>query len=272
MDPNTPQLITVATVLFTISTAVSAWAWSRTNALSLPIPLSLSIIATFMPLISATIIPLTLALNRRLKHRLPTIPNLVTYLLSLFAAIILTLALSYSHPSPVQTCQLETRWSQLFRTKNADAVRNIQSTLHCCGFNSMHDRAYPFPSRDTDVRTCERTSGYSRRCVDSWRREESRVAGLVGFGGICLLSLVFLIHYITHRKQNWTSQYQADRRPLLEDVRNGSFHDSGRRAIAASNPAGEGRPQDAEEAVVDDSDGEEREGFGGPAVQISGLR
>ncbi|EXJ61104.1 hypothetical protein A1O7_05257, partial [Cladophialophora yegresii CBS 114405] len=100
----------------------------------------------------------------------------------------------YAVPSDLLSCGLERQWSHLFRAKNENAVRTIEQGLRCCGFNSLHDRAWPFPSHDVDVRACERTIGYTSRCVGPWRQQQQVIAGLVVvaslFNWLLLVSLV----------------------------------------------------------------------------------
>ncbi|EXJ65832.1 uncharacterized protein A1O5_11073, partial [Cladophialophora psammophila CBS 110553] len=90
----------------------------------------------------------------------------------------------YAVPSDILSCGLESQWTRLFRAKNEDAVRGIENAFRCCGFNSLHDRAWPFPSQDVDVRACERSLGYTRRCVDPWRNQEQVAAGLVALADL----------------------------------------------------------------------------------------
>jgi hypothetical protein len=90
--------------------------------------------------------------------------------------------MAFQHP--LLSCSLENQWSYLFRLKDAAAIRAIQDTLRCYGFNSMRDLAWPFPSKDVTAIECERTQDYRIRCLEGWRRQESTVAGLLGLANI----------------------------------------------------------------------------------------
>jgi hypothetical protein len=68
----------------------------------------------------------------------------------------------------VTACQLESHWTKLFRTKDEATIKSIQNVLHCCGFKSTPDRAWPFPSRTEDAHACERTLGFSVPCAPAW--------------------------------------------------------------------------------------------------------
>ncbi|EXJ77236.1 hypothetical protein A1O3_10394 [Capronia epimyces CBS 606.96] len=91
------------------------------------------------------------------------------------------------------SCALESQWTAMFRRKDERAIRAIQTALHCCGFNSPHDRAWPFPSRGVDAHACEVALGYDRRCVDPWRRHEVRVAVMVGVASLVNWLLAHLV-------------------------------------------------------------------------------
>lgn len=157
---------------------------ARSAYFSLPLPMSVPAISAFHPILSAVVIPLT---ARTLKNRYGNaalLSSIVSYLLTLIPVVLLTLALIYSYPSQLLSCSLERQWDHLFRTKNADAVRAIQDSLRCCGLNSRHDRAWPFPSNGVDARECERTQGWNVRCLDGWSEQETTMAGLVAVASV----------------------------------------------------------------------------------------
>jgi hypothetical protein len=151
-------------------------AWARTARWSLPISLVLPILSLFIALAG----PLTTLVLARVDSRIINLvkPH-VRYVLPFAPAIFLILAMVYGLPSTLLSCELESQWTSLFRQKNAQAIRIIENELHCCGFNSIHDRAWPFPSREVDVRACERDLGYVQPCIGPWRRQEQIAAGLV---------------------------------------------------------------------------------------------
>jgi hypothetical protein len=76
--------------------------------------------------------------------------------------------ITYAFPADVRYCRAELIWEQLFRSKNEATIRSLQNQMRCCGFNSMRDRAWPFPARNVDARTCERTLGFSTNCGLLW--------------------------------------------------------------------------------------------------------
>lgn len=105
----------------------------------------------------------------------------VRYLLPLLPFTMLIISTIYGVPSDLFFCGLESHWSHLFRAKDDQAIRTIENSLRCCGLNSLHDRAWPFPSQNhqVDVRACERTLGYTSRCADPWRRQQQIAAGMI---------------------------------------------------------------------------------------------
>jgi hypothetical protein len=167
--------------LFTLTPR--SYAWARSVYFSLPLPTSVPAINAFYPIISAVVIPLA---ARTLKNRYnnAVLFGTVSYILTLIPVVLLILALVYSVPSQLLSCSLESQWGHLFRTKNVGAVRAIQDSLHCCGLNSMHDRAWPFPSKGVKATECERTQGWKVRCLDGWTEQETRMAGLVAVASV----------------------------------------------------------------------------------------
>lgn len=86
------------------------------------------------------------------------------YLLLIIPVILATLSAPDVASMNLQNWRVEQQWDHFFRSKNENAIKSIQDQLHCCGLHSMRDRAWPFPSRDTDAGTCEKTSGFETRC------------------------------------------------------------------------------------------------------------
>jgi hypothetical protein len=172
-----------------------SYAWARSAYFSLPLPMSVPAISAFHPIVSAVVIPLV-ARTPRNRYRNAVLSGTVSYILTLIPVVLLTLALIYSVPSQLLSCSLQSQWDHLFRTKNADAVRTIQGSLHCCGLNSMHDRAWPFPSHGVDARECERTQGWNVRCLDGWTEQETWMAGLVA--GASVVNWSFVVGDLRH--------------------------------------------------------------------------
>ncbi|KAG5980797.1 hypothetical protein E4U54_006730, partial [Claviceps lovelessii] len=88
---------------------------------------------------------------------------------ALFVTVLATLLFSHVVPSAVRTCLLSTIWQRLFRTHDADAIRRIQDEFHCCGFNTVRDRAWPFPDHKSAER-CAETYGRVVPCARPWMR------------------------------------------------------------------------------------------------------
>ncbi len=63
-------------------------------------------------------------------------------------------------------------------SKDETAIKRIQNTFDCCGFNALADRAWPFPSKDIDARECQRRFDRTQSCAGPWRQAEQINAGL----------------------------------------------------------------------------------------------
>ena len=139
--------------------------------------------STFTPVLIAVIVQAAHAELRRAERRYggrsrmhQYLPASITYTLTIVLSIILTTSVTYLVPSDALRCQLGEQWGRLFHRKDINSIRTIQSNLRCCGLNSMRDRAWPFPANGIGAGECERTQGWSQRCLEGWTREE-RVTG-----------------------------------------------------------------------------------------------
>jgi hypothetical protein len=146
---------------------------------SLPFPLALPIINTILSLVVPFLAPLiTTTIAQAKKGIRGLLLSYAWYFTTLIPWILLVVAAMYGTVSDMSRCGMEAQWKQMFQRKDDAGIRAIQDGLRCCGFNSLHDRAWPFPAHDVDVRACERTQGYTNSCANRWQRQESTVAGL----------------------------------------------------------------------------------------------
>lgn len=84
-------------------------------------------------------------------------------------------------PAATQQCLLSTRWQQLWSTKDSSTIRRIQDTFDCCGFNSVKDRAWPFPNKANPQPDCATHLGRTGACVGPWT-QALQASGGVEFG------------------------------------------------------------------------------------------
>lgn len=139
--------------------------WALAIRYSLPLPAALPILNIALPLTLPFLVPLMTRMGGRARKGVREILHpYAWYFTTLIPLMILVVAAVDGTPSDMVQCNMENRWKQMFRSKNEASVRAIQNALRCCGYNSLHDRAWPFPSHDIDAQACERTQGYARRC------------------------------------------------------------------------------------------------------------
>lgn len=103
----------------------------------------------------------------------------------LYETIVATLAVTHIIPPSDLLCGLEKKWYQLYRAKDRTAIKAIQDSLNCCGFNSVKDKSWPF----VDPATCSDVFGRSNSCVGAWRQAEQTNAGLL----LIVALVVFLV-------------------------------------------------------------------------------
>lgn len=148
--------------------------------LSLPISQALGLFAVVLPFITGISTRGAYGLIQRSSTKQNyhlTIPLIVVIGFQLiYETIVATLAMTYIVPPLALTCGLEQRWLTLYRENNERAIRNIQDSFDCCGFNSVIDRAYPFNKHA--VSDCAKIYGRNKSCVAEWRKAEQTNAGL----------------------------------------------------------------------------------------------
>ncbi len=113
-------------------------------------------------------------------------------LLFIYDTIIATLALTYMAPPSDLKCHLEGQWAWLFSNKNVEVIRRIQDRHQCCGFNSVQDRAWPFPDRSHAAMACHEAFGRQRSCFGGWRQDEQITGGLILL--VAVVSFLLKVH------------------------------------------------------------------------------
>lgn len=176
--PRTSQLITIAGINAGLAAVVlRVIACVKTKQLTLPLPLTL-------PALNVVLSILSLVFTPPIRRYLPSLqqkaarlvqPYLI-YGMTLVPFILFILFTVHAVPGNLQSCAADRQWLRLFEHKDATSIRGIQNRLQCCGYNSMHDRAWPFPAHNIDARACERTSGYIIACGNECRSEETSAA------------------------------------------------------------------------------------------------
>ncbi len=122
---------------------------------------------------------------------------IMVMLLFIYDTIIATLALTSMVPPSNLKCQLEGRWAWLFSNKNVEVIRRIQDRHQCCGFNSVQDRAWPFPDRNHATMACHEAFGRQWSCFGGWRQDEQITGGLMLLVAVlAILIKVYLRRYV----------------------------------------------------------------------------
>ncbi|GAB7349201.1 hypothetical protein MBLNU459_g8129t1 [Dothideomycetes sp. NU459] len=189
------RIATILSVIYlTLLTALAAYALHQTHTLSLPIPNTLSTLTLALPPLAGLALETSNALSSSIsksrKHasrhasNIPAVllPSTLTILgLVVYCTVIATLGGTHISPVGGLGCALRERWTQLFRAKEAARVQSIQDLLSCCGFHTVKEMAYPFPSgaRGVGADECMRITGRTAACEDGWRDKERLVAGLM---------------------------------------------------------------------------------------------
>lgn len=226
------QVVTCLSVLYLIAaTALAGYAASRATAFSVPIADTLTALTTALPIVSGILLELGYDLTRRQERRKrlnrgeiqrPPLVIVANTIIFIYSTVVVTLLGTHAAPPSGLDCGLHTKWQTLFRTKDAESVRRIQDAFNCCGFINPRDMPWPFPSRDTDVHSCERTYSRTISCLKPWKAEEQHVAGAL----MAVVGMVFLWQFaiivVPTQKNSWLHKIAPDGiSRMIADERNG---------------------------------------------------
>ncbi|KAE8147404.1 hypothetical protein BDV25DRAFT_160432 [Aspergillus avenaceus] len=187
-------LLILLSLLTTLSLILSAIAWSRTTTFA-----PLTALATFLPILGPALLYIPHHLNpTALKTRI--LASALRYLLTILPTSLATLAFTYLFSSGLFTCHLNERWQAYFHAKDSRSIRAIQDSLHCCGFRSVRDRAWPFKDATHGDDTCQRQIGYERACLQPLMGRERGVAGMVAVGALLVFVVVVCSSFLFYLK------------------------------------------------------------------------
>ncbi|OQO09198.1 hypothetical protein B0A48_06089 [Cryoendolithus antarcticus] len=205
-------LINTTSILYLIAlTILAAYALHSTRTLTLPIPNILTALTAALPALAGLTLSgaqtLSSALAPKGKHArnrfdAPPPPlsqskillSAVAFLL-VYETIIGTLAGTRIWPIDGLECNLHSTWQSLFRSKNAARITAIQDAFNCCGFSGVKDMAFPFPDATHGGDACVVRYERTERCLEGWRGEERKVAGmlLAVVVGVVVWELIILL-------------------------------------------------------------------------------
>jgi len=145
----------------------------------LPIPQALALFTVVLPLITGIstqgVYGLIQRSSKNKQYQL-TVPLIAVIGFQLiYETVITTLALTHILPPSALDCGLRDKWTKMFQAKDEDAIRTIQDSLKCCGFNTVKHMAYPFEG--SKASTCAETFKRSQRCLEPWKQAEQANAG-----------------------------------------------------------------------------------------------
>ncbi|KAL4788387.1 hypothetical protein BJX76DRAFT_353409 [Aspergillus varians] len=198
-------LLLLASVLSIILGALS---WARTTALSLPLPTWIPALATLLPpltILTLTTFRLFLPNTSQTPQRWTQPLHLLNQLHTILLTTIATIALAYLFPGNTLACHLEQQWQAFFQQKNAPAIRAIQDRFQCCGFRSIHDRAWPFKDRDHGDNACELQFGYRRSCIEPWGDVQRGASWMVFAAAVGVFLVKIGVVQFSGRRTSWMS-------------------------------------------------------------------
>ncbi|KAL5116003.1 hypothetical protein ACEQ8H_006121 [Pleosporales sp. CAS-2024a] len=221
MPSTRKQVVTCISVVYlVIATALGGYAASRSNNHSVPISDTLAAFTTALPILAGFLLELGYDFTRlqerrqRLQrgaiHR-PPLVIVANTLIFIYSTVVITLLGTHAAPPSGLDCGLHQRWQQLFKDKDANAIRTIQDAFSCCGLANSRDMAWPFPSRSHGANACEVAFGRHHGCHDAWKAEEQHVAAIL----IAVVGMVFLWQFtiivIPTESESWLHRIAPER-------------------------------------------------------------
>ncbi|KAL5343592.1 hypothetical protein BJX70DRAFT_352915 [Aspergillus crustosus] len=199
-----------------LSFVLGALSWIRTNGFFLPLPSYIPVLATLFPPLTLLVLATIRALfpvSTRTSERWTQAFQIVNHLHTILLTVIATVALSYLFPDATLSCHLEQQWQKFFQHKSTHPIRAIQDRFQCCGFRSIHDRAWPFKDRTHGDNACELQLGYQRSCYGPWRAMQQGTSWMVFAAALCVLVAKIGFAQLSSRRASWmTTRFLDDRR------------------------------------------------------------
>lgn len=219
---------------------IASYAYSEVRRLSLPISQILALFAAFLPIATGISLQSAHRLLRIHAKKLGlTRPALYVILLMaiqlIYETVVATLALTHMAPASSLNCGLEEQWKRLWMSKDGAAIKRIQNRFDCCGFNSVKDRAWPFPDKEVDVEECRKRFDRTQPCAGPWRQAEQINAGLffTVAAVIFVTKLFALTYFFTNSTTSTTIPWFLS--PPFKRITAGEVED-GRRLIEEGEP------------------------------------
>lgn len=155
--------------------------------LSLPIADFVTILTTILPIasfINAFIYPNLLKEIASPNIVQRAIPAALQGLQAIITTMLATILAEGVVPSSALECVMARDWSALYNEKDGLSIGYIQETLHCCGFETVDDRSFPFPAPGGE--TCAEKYGRTLACRGPWKQAMQLHSGI----GLAIIILV----------------------------------------------------------------------------------
>ncbi|KAK7205114.1 hypothetical protein BZA70DRAFT_279091 [Myxozyma melibiosi] len=138
----------------------------------LPLSAFYPVMAMILPTTTLFLLVLPVASKRVFAEQRMIYPATLILLIVLSTLFI---ALLTPYLTSLSTCVHETAWKALFEAHDP-RIEKIETSLKCCGFASLYDRAFPFPSTDDLANACVLKYHYTETCGRQWEHESSVAA------------------------------------------------------------------------------------------------
>ncbi|KAH8686032.1 tetraspanin Tsp3 [Tricladium varicosporioides] len=216
MASSLPKFLLLAgPIILLVLTGIAGYAFSQIRFLHLPVPQALALFTIVLPFITGIstqgVYNFIQRSSRSEPYRL-AIPLVVVIGFQLiYETIVATLALTHMIPPANLSCGLNDQWQKMFREKNEEAIKAIQDSFNCCGFNSVVDRAYPFPKNAAS--DCATRYERNKSCFGQWRKAEQVNAGLLLLVALLVFivkagSIISLLSSNTWTTARWTRHFK----------------------------------------------------------------
>jgi hypothetical protein len=191
----------------------------HSGSLSLPISPVVSALAVILPIISfvnAFIYPTLLRYAQSSNFLAKISPYIFQGLQTILTTILATLLADTAIPTETMDCLLETKWKEMFINHDSASIKRIQDMLNCCGFNSVKDRAYPFP--DLKPSTCSATYGRTTACKEPWREALQNISK-IDFAVVLAVGVIQIIGLLLMKEgTNWWTAWRTRRAETTQEA------------------------------------------------------
>ncbi|KAK9474211.1 uncharacterized protein V1510DRAFT_306358 [Dipodascopsis tothii] len=183
----------IGTTLVLVLTIAAIMQLVKVTHFNLPLPTYFPVFAMILPSVTCFLSVFPLFSARVYATKKMFYPSILVAVI-VFSSIFAALLAPYFSESLARSIH-DSAWAGLFSARSP-IVAHLQESMQCCGFDTLYDRAYPFPSKADAANACVLRYKFTQQCSTVWAAQTKSTA--TWCLTVFLVSLVFSIAALMH--------------------------------------------------------------------------